>query len=174
MWKCKNPEGDKQHKVSLHEVLLRYKSSQYAAKGHRVVRLDRSYTPDAVIIDWARRKVVALEIEIGRGTGLYFRKGNKQSQKTNRAQFDNVIVVYPTHHARTTDEYMAVQKLRKSRLPLKTISEKTGVPIDTIRDWLYRGRKPYHLQRTKILQNAGITLEQVSLKGLGVGEHLEM
>ena len=175
MWKPNDLTKGKEQQVSLHGILLRHKSDEYKAKGFRVIRLDHSYTPDAVMIDWVSKKVVALEIEIGRGTCLYLRKyKGKQSKKTNRSEFDNVIVVYPTHHARTSEEYMRVQKLRELRLPLKTISEKTGVPKDTIGDWLYRGRKPYHLKRTEILQKSGITLEQVSLKGLGVGENLEM
>lgn len=169
MWKCKISRATLIKKGALHEVLLRLKIKQYKRlKNIKVMRIDHSYTPDALIIDWANRKVTALEVETSRNTNYYLKNPNGcNKKKESRPDVDNVILVMVDRSRRTVKEFNTVLKLRKAELTLPEITEKTGIAIDTIRDWLYRDRKPPHLRKMKKLQAVGVTLEVIPLSIIG-------
>ena len=73
---------------------------------------------------------------------------------------------------RTLEEYeqvMAIRKDKKYQGILK-ISRKTGIPINTVRDWIYRGVKPKRLRKTKILREEAKVLSPSLAYILGVVE----
>jgi hypothetical protein len=169
MWNYKVSRQTLTKKGALHDFLLRLKIKQYQKfKDVKVIRLDCSYTPDAIVVDWEKRKVTALEVETSRNTHYYL-KGHytRGKKKENRPDFDDVTLVMVGRSRRTVKEFNAVAKLRKAQLSLRKISEKTGVSVDVIRDWVYRGRKPPFMRKRKRLEEAGVNLEVIPLTIMG-------
>lgn len=73
---------------------------------------------------------------------------------------------------RSLEEYNFVMKIRKDKKAhgIIKISKITGIPKDTIRDWIYRGVKPKRLRKTKILPTKSKKLSPELAYILGVIE----
>jgi len=73
---------------------------------------------------------------------------------------------------RTLEEYNLVKKIRKERKRqgIIKISRLTGIPTNTIRDWIYRGVKPKRLKKIKILPEKAKILSPELAYILGVIE----
>lgn len=161
--------------LSYHEKMIQRKQTELRVKGFRVIRLDRSYRPDLIAIDWARKTVTAVECETSRNAACKYsswgHRNGYRTQKPDRQDFDETLCCVLNKSVKnhyTIPIYQKALKLRKKGATFPSISQRMGIPITTLCHWA-KGSKPFCFadERTyRHFTDLGLSLEVMSVSTL--------
>jgi len=145
---------------------------QHARKDDlRVIRLHNWYIPDAVIIDWKRRLVIALEVDIKR-TYYNYLKEKDGSKKNHRDEFDLVRLVAVTERPKNSgknrhyslETYEKALALREEGYSYNQVGRLLGgIGGSQIYNWVKGKKTPLSVKRKRLLEAANIKVKDVFL-----------
>lgn len=128
-----------------HERILAAAKAQLEKDGYRVVRLDKSYTPDMVAV--RHDEILAVEAEAGTTQFQRYYTGHKGYRKNERSQFDRTVV-FTSRKVRiyTKQEYEEAFHLHRQGKHFREIGEQLGIPGGTIYMWVEKGHTPWSVK----------------------------
>lgn len=148
---------------TLHNKILEKYINKFKKDGYKVVRIDNSYRPDAIIIDYNKKRTIAFEVETSLDTIYrYFRK-TKGKKKYPRLGFDHTIISFPKlpggrRKVLTQERLEMARSLRKEGLSYRQIGEKIGICMTTAMRWLKGKYGKWFIGYRKKLKENNITV----------------
>lgn len=156
--------------MTIHDKLLRKELAKQLNK--TVIKLHKSYTPDAILIDWEKRQIIAVEAET---RSHYYKKyldgeGETKKDSKERKKFDKVILLLPIAE-RQFKRYLAyskVMKLKESFIDREKIGKRFEVSRETVHGWFSEKNKPWAV-RLKEQEKENLEFRLVPVKGTQKG-----